>query len=254
VGSRVRRPTGVPLVIAIDGPAGAGKSTIAAMLAARLGVPYLDTGAMYRAVALLALRAGLEVPLDDRGAAKVQHLLADHTIDVAVGKGRTAVMIDGEDVSHQIRTPECSAMASAVSALPGVRRQLVEMQRRIGAQNGGVIEGRDIGSVVFPDAQLKVFLTASPEERASRRLRDVQRLDPTASLQDVQQEQHRRDRQDSSRGESPLKVARGAVVVDTSGLAPEEVIGRLLEELDRARDEALDSDAQNTVRSRNDAS
>lgn len=246
--------TNSPPVIAIDGPAGAGKSTIAAMLAERLGVPYLDTGAMYRAVALLALRAGLEPPLDDHGIERVERLVEQHSIDVSVSEGKTLVLVDGQDVSEQIRTPDCSAMASAVSALPGVRKQLVAMQRRIGARNGGVIEGRDIGSVVFPDARLKVFLTASPQERARRRHRDLQRLDPAASLEDVQREQQQRDRQDSSRRDSPLQVARGAVVVDTNGLAPEEVVARLLDELERTRDVVLDSNAQNTVRSRNDAS
>lgn len=246
--------TGAPPVIAIDGPAGAGKSTIAAMLAARLGVPYLDTGAMYRAVALLALRKGLGLPLEGHGAGEVARLLSDHVIEVAVGERGTAILVDGEDVSGAIRTPECSAMASAVAVLPEVRKHLVGIQRRVGRLHGGVIEGRDIGSVVFPDAQLKVFLTASPEERARRRHGDIRQLDPTASLQDVQREQQRRDRQDSSRKDSPLQVARGAVVVDTGGLAPEEVVDRLLEELERAREKALDSNAQNTVRSRNDAS
>lgn len=251
---RARRPPARPPVIAIDGPAGAGKSTIAAMLAARLGVPYLDTGAMYRAVALLALRAGLELPLSDGEIEQVCRLLDDHAIEVSAGDGKTAVLVDGEDVSEHIRTPECSAMASAVSAVPAVRRELVAMQRRIGARNGGVVEGRDIGSVVFPDAQLKVFLTASPGERARRRHRDIQQLDPSATLQEIQQQQHRRDLQDSSRAESPLQVAQGAVVVDTSGMTPEEVIVRLLDELEHARNAALDSSSQNTVRSQNDAS
>ncbi len=247
-------PPDTPPVIAIDGPAGAGKSTIAAMLADRLGVPHLDTGAMYRAVALLALRAGIEPPLSDAEIERVRQLLLDHPIDVSVGEGGTLVLIDGEDVSEEIRTPECSAMASAVSALPVVRRELVRMQRRIGARNGGVVEGRDIGSVVFPDARLKVFLTATPGERARRRHREVTRVDPSASIQDVQQQLHQRDLQDSSRRDSPLQVAPGAVVVDTDGLAPEEVIARLLDELERAGAAVLDSNGQNTVRSRNDAS
>ena len=247
-------PFDTPAVIAIDGPAGAGKSTIAAMLAERLGVPYLDTGAMYRAVALLALRAGIDLPLDDEKIERVQRLLADHSVDVSVTDGKTAVFVDGENVGDHLRTPECSAMASAVSALPDVRRELVAMQRAIGARNGGVVEGRDIGSVVFPDALLKVFLTASPGERARRRHRDIRRTDPSASLEDVQQQQHQRDLRDSSRADSPLQVAQGAVVVDTGGLTPEEVVARLLEELRRARERALDSNGRNTVRSQNDAS
>jgi cytidylate kinase len=224
------------------------------MLASRLGVPYLDTGAMYRAVALLALRAGLVVPLSDEAGRKVRHLMEQHSIDVSLAEGNSVVLLDGEDVSDQIRTAECSEMASAVSALPAVRKELVAMQRRIGARNGGVIEGRDIGSVVFPDARLKVFLTASPSERARRRHGDLRRVDPAASLQEVRRQQHERDVRDSSRKESPLQVARGAVVVDTDGMTPEEVIARLLDELEHAGDGPLDSSGRNTVRSRNDAS
>ena len=128
------------------------------------------------------------------------------------------------------------------------------MQRRLGARNGGVIEGRDIGTVVFPDAHLKIFLTASPDERARRRHRDIQNVDPMASIQEVQQQQQLRDAQDSSRMDSPLTVAPGAVVIDTGGLTPEEVVGRVLEELEGVGDAPLDSSGRNTVRSQNDAS
>lgn len=249
-----RETADLPMVIAIDGPAGAGKSTIAAMLAERLGVPYLDTGAMYRAAALLALRAGLGVPLDDAVAKEVVQLLTDHIIDVEIEEGETRVVLDGDDVSQEIRTAECSAMASAVSALSPVRRKLVMLQRQLGERHGGVIEGRDIGSVVFPDARLKVFLTASPEERARRRHRDLEGLEAETSLEDVLRQQQQRDRQDSSRKDSPLQVARGAVVIDTTGMSTDEVVLRLIEELDRARDNELDSSGQDTVRSRNDAS
>jgi cytidylate kinase len=227
----VADPRPSPPIIAIDGPAGAGKSTVARMLAQRLGVPYLDTGAMYRAVALMALREGLEPPLDEAAVARVVELMHSHLLEVEATDEGTAVLIDNQDVSGDIRTPECSLMASAVSALPEVRSALVPLQRELGQANGGVMEGRDIGTVVFPDADLKVFLTASAEERARRRHRDLKEKDPETSLEDVRIQQQRRDRQDTSRSESPLQVARGSVVVDTTDSSLDEVVERLLEEV-----------------------
>lgn len=219
------------VLIAIDGPAGAGKSTVAGRLAARLGVPYLDTGAMYRAVAFLALREGLTTTLDELAAKRVTHLMEEHPIDVEADIKGTRILIDGEDVSSDIRTPECSLMASAVSAIPEVRRALVPLQRRLGLEKGGVMEGRDIGTVVFPDADLKVYLTANAEERALRRHRDLSERDIEVSIDQVREEQTRRDRQDTSRADSPLQVARGSVVVDTTGLTLDEVVDRLAEEV-----------------------
>jgi len=239
-------------VIAIDGPAGAGKSTIAAMLAERLGVPYLNTGAMYRAAALIALRDGVKVPLDASAEERVAQLLHEHSIEVKMGRGVSQVLLDGENVSEAIRTSECSAMASAVSALSAVRQELVAVQRRLGEQHGGVVEGRDIGSVVFPDAQLKAFLTASQDERAHRRHKDLQDQESATSLEEVMRQQHDRDRADASRKDSPLQVARGAVVIDTTEMSPEEVVARLVDELERTRDTedtGLDSNGQDTVRS-----
>jgi cytidylate kinase len=230
-------PRPSPPIVAIDGPAGAGKSTVARMLAQRLGVPYLDTGAMYRAVALMALRDGLEPPLDETAGARVVELMNAHRLDVEVTDEGTAVLIDAQDVSGDIRTPECSLMASAVSALPEVRSALVPLQRELGQANGGVMEGRDIGTVVFPDADLKIFLTASAEERARRRHRDLEQHDPKASLEDVKIQQQQRDRQDTSRSESPLQVARGSVVVDTTDSSLDEVVERLLEEVSNILDE-----------------
>jgi cytidylate kinase len=223
------------ILIAIDGPAGAGKSTVASSLAKRLGVPYLDTGAMYRAVALLALRDGIEMPLDESSAARVLDLMERTHLDVAVTGDGTTILLDGQDVSAEIRTPECSLMASAVSALSEVRKALVPIQRELGLAKGGVMEGRDIGTVVLPDADLKIFLTASVEERARRRHRDLQETDPSVILEDVQEQQQMRDRQDTSRSASPLQVARGSIVVDTTGSTLEEVVDRLFEEVARIR-------------------
>jgi cytidylate kinase len=218
-------------LIAIDGPAGAGKSTVAARLADRLGLPYIDTGAMYRAVALLALRDGVTVPFDEAATRRVPELMREHVIDVDVGRDGTSVLIDGLDVSSEIRTAECSLMASAVSAIPDVRRALVPLQRGLAARSGGVMEGRDIGTVVLPEADLKFFLTASADERALRRHRDLSRTDSSTSLDEVFRQQRQRDLQDTSRAESPLQVARGSVVIDTTGLSLEEVVDRLLAEV-----------------------
>jgi cytidylate kinase len=219
------------ILVAIDGPAGAGKSSVAARLAQQLGVPYLDTGAMYRAVALLALRDGLSAAHDETDAARVVELMEDHRIDVVAGISGIRIEIDGDDVSSEIRTPECSLMASAVSIISEVRRALVPMQRRLGLEKGGVMEGRDIGTVVFPDADLKIFLTADAEERARRRHRDLVDGEVATSLDEVLEQQNRRDRQDTSRSDSPLQVAQGSVVVDTTGLSLDEVVERLMVEV-----------------------
>jgi cytidylate kinase len=229
------------IIIAIDGPAGAGKSTVAARLADRLGLPYLDTGAMYRAVALIALRDGLTPDLDDRGARRVAELMAGSSFDVSADRGGTKILVEGEDVSSEIRSPECSMMASAVSALAAVRSALVPLQRKLGMEHGGVMEGRDIGTVVFPDADLKIFLTASAEERARRRYQDLVARNSETSLEEVQNDQSRRDRQDTSRAESPLQVARGSVVVDTTGMTLEEVVDRLYEDVAGLLPTVLDS-------------
>lgn len=190
---------------------------------------------MYRAVGLLALRDGLGSPLNEVASARVVELMDRHRIEVEAGDGGSRILIDGDDVGQDIRTPECSLMASAVSALPEVRNALVPLQRELGLQNGGVMEGRDIGTVVFPDADLKIFLTASVDERARRRHGDLLERDAEASLDDVRAQQQRRDLQDTSRAESPLQVAHGSVVVDTTGLTLDEVVERLFEEVARIR-------------------
>ncbi len=221
-----------PLIIAIDGPAGAGKSTIASMLAQRLQIPYLDTGAMYRAVAMLALQAGLSEPLDGDSVDRICAILDRHEIEVTDGEGGLEVRVDGSDVGARLRTPECSMMASAVSAVPQVRRRLVAAQRELGMRRGGVMEGRDITSVVFPDATLRVFLTAAQEERARRRLEDLRRRHPDVTIDQVRRQQRQRDLQDTTRSESPLHVAPGVVVVDTTGLTPTEVVDGLILKLE----------------------
>jgi cytidylate kinase len=203
-------------VIAIDGPAGSGKSTVARAVATRLGLDYLDTGAMYRAVAFAALRRGI----DPDDTAPVARLAEQIDIDVA-----DTVIVDGADATIEIRGPEVTRAVSAVAANPGVRRELRRRQREWAAEHGGgVIEGRDIGSVVFPQADLKVYLTASDVERAGRRSKEVLDMDYDAVAADIA----RRDYADSSRSAAPLVVADGAVTVDTTGLSVDQVVDRVL--------------------------
>ena len=209
-------------VVAIDGPAGSGKSTVARAVAARLGLAYLDTGAMYRAVAFAALRRGID-PEDADTVAR----LAEQ-VDLEVGD---SVSVDGVDASIEIRGPEVTRAVTVVAANPDVRKELQRRQREWAeAHGGGVIEGRDIGSVVFPDADVKVYLTASDEERATRRSREVLDMD----YDDVAADIARRDYADSNRAAAPLTVPGGAVMVDTTGLSIERVVDRVLALLDQA--------------------
>lgn len=207
-------------VIAIDGPAGSGKSTVARALAERLGLEYLDTGAMYRAVAFAALRADID-PGDDERIGTVTPLL-----DIRVSGGVTTV--DGIDASIEIRGPEVTRAVSTVAANPAVRADLRERQRSWAlARGGGVIEGRDIGTVVFPDATLKVFLTAAAEERANRRAKEVTDLDYETVAADIA----RRDTLDRRRDDSPLAEADDAVVIDTTDRTIDEIIDAVLSHL-----------------------
>jgi CMP/dCMP kinase len=215
-----------PLVVAIDGPSGAGKSASARGLASLLGLPYLDTGAMYRAVALASRRAGVSVPVNGAGQSRVEEIARRVAIAFGGGDGQR-VLLDGEDVTDALRTPEISQGASVVSALPVVRREMVRRQRELGAVTGGVVEGRDIGTVVFPSATVKIFLTAAPEVRARRRLEELRKRGVDATWEGVVAEQRERDTRDSTRMDSPLRPAADAVILDTSTLTLEEVVRRL---------------------------
>jgi CMP/dCMP kinase len=202
-------------VIAIDGPAGAGKSTIARALAHRLGLQYLDTGAMYRAVTFAAMRRGIDVHDTERVAALARDL------DLYVSEA--GVTVDGVDATIEIRSREVTAAVTPVAANGEVRKELVDRQRRWARErDGGVLEGRDIGTVVFPDAELKVHLTASPRVRAERRVAEA-----GGDVDEMERAIAARDHADSTRADGPLKQADGSVVVDTTGLAIDEVLDRI---------------------------
>jgi cytidylate kinase len=208
------------LIIAIDGPVGSGKSTLARRVAELMGYVYVDTGAMYRALALKALRHGISFEEADDALVA----LAEKTsIDLRADDGTQRVLLDREDVTAAIRTPEVAQAASKIAVNAGVRHVLVAEQRRAGVRGGVVMEGRDIGSVVFPDAQLKIFLTASPETRAERRWREHQQKGDAIDLQKTLEEILERDRRDKERTNSPLVRAADAVVVDSTAMEPEEI-------------------------------
>jgi len=218
-----------PSAIAIDGPAASGKSTIAELLARRLGYLYFDTGVMYRAVTWAALSRG--IPIEDEPAVTslAEQLRIDVTPPTADDGRQYTVLADGVDVTWAIRTPEVDANVSHVSAYPGVRRALVVQQRRVASGRRVVMVGRDIGTVVLPEADLKLYLDASVEERARRRWREVRARGEEADYEGVLASMHRRDEIDSNREVAPLRVAEGAVVVDTTDLS----IGEVLAEVER---------------------
>lgn len=205
-------------IVAIDGPSGVGKSTTSRLVARELGIPHIDTGAMYRAIGLAAVRSGVAV--DDESA--LADLAAATRIEFVPGDP-PRVLLEGEDVTDLIRTPEISLAASSVSAVPAVRRVLVALQQALGRRNGGVLEGRDIGTRVFPETPHKFFLTASPEVRASRRHRELVARGAPADYATVL-ESRRRDAQDSSRADSPLTHDDSYLILDTSELTIEEVV------------------------------
>ena len=214
-----------PLVIAIDGPAGAGKSTVARKVAARLGLTYVDSGATYRAAALKVLQSAIS-PDDEQGVAK---LIAETDIRITTDGLQSRVLVDGQDVTEKIRTPEVTLAAAKVSRLSEVRAKLVAVQRSFAMGRGVVMEGRDIGTVVFPDAALKVFLKADPEERARRRLKQDSKEGRSATLEQTAYEIARRDQLDAERKISPLVAAADAYRIDSTYLAADQVVEQILD-------------------------
>lgn len=212
------------MIITIDGPAGTGKSTVAKLLAKALGFVYFDTGAMYRALTALMLEGG--VSLDDE--AKIATLLA--SFDFRISPEGPRYWVNGRDVTEVIRTPDVTRLVSAVAAQPAVRQSLVSIQRRFAIGNQAVFEGRDLGSVVFPQADMKIYLTANPEERAARRHRELvlKHGEQSPSSHEVLKDINRRDREDSSRAHSPLVRPEGSIEVDTSQMSIEQVVSTLL--------------------------
>lgn len=213
------------MVIAIDGPSGAGKSTAARLLAKRLGYTYIDTGAMYRAVAWKAMQEG--VPLSDEVG--LSGLCAEMEISLAADGDLLRINVDGRDVSADIRTPEMGMAASFVSKHQGVRAALLRVQRRLGAMGGVVMDGRDIGTVVFPDANIKFYLDAGVDERARRRHKELVAAGHNVDLPRIAREIVERDRQDMARYIAPLRPAPDAVYIDSSSMSVEEVVEKMLD-------------------------
>jgi cytidylate kinase len=215
------------LIIAIDGPSGAGKSTLAKRLARELGFIYLDTGAMYRALALKVLRQGVDLADD----ARLARLVESTEIDLQEDHGTLEVLLDGINVAHEIRTPEVSQMASKVSALKAVRARMLALQRDMGQRGNVVAEGRDIGTVVFPNAEVKIFLEASAEERARRRCAELRATGRQADLSETLREMEERDKRDSERDLAPLRMADDALRIDSSNATADTVAAKVLAEI-----------------------
>ena len=211
--------------VAIDGPAGAGKSTIARAAAKKLGFIYVDTGAVYRAVGVYSLRNGL----DTENPETVEGTLPHIQVELQFQDGVQHVLLNGEDVSEEIRTPQASMAASAVSAVPAVRRFLFDLQREIAAKNDCIMDGRDIGTVVLPQAEVKIFLTASPETRAMRRFNELQEKGAPDTYEAVLADLKQRDYNDSHRAVAPLKPAEDSVLVDTSALTLPQSVEKVIE-------------------------
>lgn len=206
--------------VAIDGPVGAGKSTVAKMIAKKMNIIYIDTGAMYRTVGLYAVRKG--VSTTDKDALK--ELINEVDIDVEIKNGEQLIYLNKENVTGLIRTPEMSMAASNVSAVPEVREKLVDMQRKLAESKSVIMDGRDIGTVVLPDADTKIYLDASPEERAKRRYDELIAKKQEVTFEEVYNDLVERDKNDSTRAASPLKVADDAIVLDTTSLNLEQVV------------------------------
>ena len=216
------------LVVAIDGPAGAGKSTVAQLAARKLGCTYIDTGAMYRAVAWKTLQR--KQPVTD---ALILDVVKDVHVELAYVEGKTTVSVDGTDVTGEIRTPEVTAIVSQVAALGPVRSRMVELQRRMAAKGSVLMDGRDIATSVLPDANVKIFLTASIEERARRRFKEMQEKGYNVSLEELQKDIAARDKADSEREISPLVQAPDAELLDTSNMGIDEVVQAIIDRCSR---------------------
>ena len=216
------------LVVAIDGPAGAGKSTVAQLAAWKLGCTYIDTGAMYRAVAWKTLQR--KQPVTDE---LILDVVKDVHVELAYVEGKTTVSVDGADVTGEIRTPEVTAIVSQVAALGPVRSRMVELQRRMAAKGSVLMDGRDIATSVLPDANVKIFLTASIEERARRRFKEMQEKGYNVSLEELQKDIAARDKADSEREISPLVQAPDAELLDTSNMGIDEVVQAIIDRCSR---------------------
>ncbi|HAF14330.1 MAG TPA: (d)CMP kinase [Blastocatellia bacterium] len=217
-----------PLIIAIDGPSGAGKSTLGRMVARALNLLYIDTGSMYRAVA----RAVMESSISQNDDVAVGSLASRVDIDLQGDPDALRVTLGGRDVTEEIRTEEVTDLSSIISTIPAVRRAMVKRQREMG-QRGAVLNGRDIGTVVFPDADVKFFLTAVPEERAQRRFAEEREQDPQANLAETLADMTKRDRRDTTRADSPLKTADDAIIVDSTGLSIDEVFQQMMAAIEK---------------------
>lgn len=215
--------------IAIDGPAGAGKSTIAKAIAKKYGYIYVDTGAMYRALAYKAIKCGISI--GDSG--EVENMLSDTRLNIAYNEVGQRIILDDVDISDDIRTPEVSMGASDISALSAVRSWLLEMQKNIARKNDCVMDGRDIGTTILPNADLKIFLTASVEERARRRFKELIEKGEKVTLEEVGKDVEKRDYNDTHRAVSPLKKADDAITVDTTGYNLEDSVSRISEIVDK---------------------
>jgi cytidylate kinase len=218
------------IIVAIDGPSGVGKTTTSKRVAEELGLPHIDTGAMYRALALKATREG--VGYSD--SSRLEALAGRTAIDFVPGTSPPRVLLDGDDVSEDIRTPEMSMAASTVSAVPAVRKVLVRMQQELGRRSGGVLEGRDIGTKVFPETPHKFFLDARPSVRADRRCKELRGRGKDVSVDDVAREMAARDEQDSTRAESPLTCDETYLRIDTSDLSIDEVVAAIVAQVARS--------------------
>ncbi len=218
--------------IAIDGPAGAGKSSIAKLAAKSLGIVYVDTGAMYRAIGLAAIRKGID---PDKDVEAVEKMLPEVNVEIAHSENGQKVFLNGEDVSTEIRLPEVSVAASDVSRIPAVRTKLLELQRGLAKKTDVIMDGRDIGTVVLPDAELKIFLTASVEERAMRRFKELLEKGVECDFDEVKRDMEYRDKNDSEREIAPLKPAEDSVYVDTTGNSLEESVKIIMDIINERR-------------------